>query len=260
MLPKSFSTFESLVKDLAEPGIALSKSLEHLSETATEAVNANLAAWEKSVRESLAQVAEAIRKVPIQQRDTWIEAAEHGWFINWHTPIPIDWQTAHGYAALDSYMITHLEQDWDAIISSIQSAFPERNEIITCALDLHKEKRYIASIPLFLAQADGIYAQCLGVNLFADPEEREHRLVERQADGNDFTVVLLELLGLKTQFGAGISKSSAKRKQLAPNRSGILHGARKHLDYGTAVNSFKSLSLLAFVAFVLSTSKSDDSA
>jgi hypothetical protein len=35
----------------------------------------------------------------------------------------------------------------------------------------------------------------------------------------------------------------------APNRNGILHGSRKHLDYGTEVNSLKALSLLAFVVY-----------
>ena len=66
------------------------------------------------------------------------------------------------------------------------------------------------------------------------------------------------LLGISTQFGAGIKKSSESAKALAPNRNGILHGSRKHLDFGTERNSFKAFSLLAFLAFVLADKRDVD--
>jgi hypothetical protein len=43
-----------------------------------------------------------------------------------------------------------------------------------------------------------------------------------------------------------MKKSGDKDKKKGPNRHGILHGYREHLDYGTELNSLKSFSLLAF--------------
>ncbi len=75
---------------------------------------------------------------------------------------------------------------------------------------------------------------------------------QKSEGAEPFTDVLLELLGINTQFNAGIRSSSMKDKLKAPNRNGILHGSRKHLDYGTEINSLKAFSLLAFVVLVFS--------
>lgn len=64
-----------------------------------------------------------------------------------------------------------------------------------------------------------------------------------------FEDILLEPYKIKTQFSEGIRKSSFSDKKKAPNRNGILHGHRKHLDFGTELNSLNSFSLLAFVVF-----------
>jgi hypothetical protein len=57
---------------------------------------------------------------------------------------------------------------------------------------------------------------------------------------------------MDTQFNAGIREAKPKDKLRAPNRNGILHGSRRHLDYGTKINSLKAFSLLAFVVLVFS--------
>lgn len=200
---------------------------------------------------SLARMAEDIRTWPKWQRELLAKAALNGWYVNWHTPITINKPIAQDKPTLDAFMVGHLTQDWNDIVSSIVSAVPERREVISCAFELHKERRYIASIPLFLAQADGVCAEYLGAHLFTDKEQREEQLAKLQASNGVFAAVVLQPLGLHTQFGAGISKSSRNRKKLAPNRNGILHGSRKHLDYGTEINSLKAFSLLAFVVYVL---------
>jgi len=257
--------FDSLARLLAEQGRkergALARALSEQNAIIKESIADLRECFSKTftipdsfetVLEPLAQLVEAIKTLPERQRSIWTEAANYGWYINWYTPIPLGWRKAEGSAALDARMIAHLEHDWDKIKSSILLSHPEREEILSCAFELHKEGRYIASIPLFLAQTDGICAQRLGAHLFTDNEERSQRIAGLQACENDFVVILLEILGLKTQFSAGIKKSRPRHKKLAPNRNGILHGSRKHLDYGTELNSFKAFSLLAFVTFTLS--------
>lgn len=206
----------------------------------------------------LERIAEDIRTWPDWQRELWSKAALNGWYVNWHTPITINRPISEAKETLDAFMLHHLNQDWETIKLRILSAVPARQSILQCAFDLHMEKRYIASIPLLLAQADGVCEEYLGAHLFTDREGREARLAELQASKGGFAAVLLQPLGLQTQLGAGIKKDSSSDKELAPNRNGILHGSRKHLDYGTELNSLKAFSLVAFVVYAL-TSNHDGS-
>jgi hypothetical protein len=202
--------------------------------------------------DNLRQFLEEFKDLPEKQRKLWSEAARLGWYLNGETSITVKSMVLKGQTELDSYMIESLRADWPMLTKSILSAHPERGPILECAFQLHTEGRYIASVPLFLAQADGICAQIIGAHLFTDSKQREAKLAEMSVNSDAFMVTLLGLLGLKTQFVAGIRSASPMKKSLAPNRNGILHGARKHLDYGTEINSFKAFSLLAFVVYILS--------
>ena len=107
---------------------------------------------------NLARIVHDINTWPDWQRELWAYAALNGWYVNWHTPVTINTPISEGKATLDAFMIGHLKRDWTTIASSIVSAVPKRQAILQCAFELHAEKRYIASIPLFLAQADGVCA------------------------------------------------------------------------------------------------------
>lgn len=192
-----------------------------------------------------------LQTLPEWQRETLITAAKRGWYINPQTPASMRSAILAGEKALDCYMVEHLEEDWSVIITSILSSHPHRHEILKCAFQLHTEGHYIASIPLMLAQVDGICAQALSAHFFTDHEARGYKLSEISESTDSYLSILLELLGLRTQLSAGISKYTASKKALAPNRNGILHGSHRHLDYGTKINSLKTLSLLAFITFVL---------
>jgi hypothetical protein len=197
------------------------------------------------------QLANELKELPERQRAIWRVAAEKGWYVNWETPVVINKAVLEGQEALDEFMMSHLKNDWESITHEILAVCPEREEILLCSFDLHQNKNYIASIPLFLSQSDGICAQYLGAFLFTEKEKLSEKLSQRLKDEGWYIEMLLSILGISTQFGAGIKKSSSSSKALAPNRSGILHGSLKHIDYGTERNSFKAFSLLAFLAFVL---------
>ncbi|MGB2079175.1 MAG: hypothetical protein ACPHV3_05265, partial [Vibrio sp.] len=72
--------------------------------------------------------------------------------------------------------------------------------------------------------------------------------IEKIIESSPESSVVLAPLLQDTQFGASISKKSKTAKSKAPNRNGILHGSSKHLDYGTEINSLKSISLLSYIA------------
>lgn len=199
----------------------------------------------------LPNIVEHFKKLPERQKEVWAQAAHYGWYPNKNTPIVVTIEIAQDPKLLDAFMERHLKHDWDDLTNYIISKLPNRKEILSNAFLLHQQGNYIASIPLFIAQADGICAQYLKAHLFTESEERQKRLQELKTNPNlDFIQILTHILGEKTQLSAGLGSASIAKKTLGPNRHGIMHGSRKHLDYGTRLNSLKIFSLLAFVVFV----------
>ena len=85
---------------------------------------------------------------------------------------------------------------------------------------------------------------------YPEVEEKILELIEQgEVSSSILTNVFLEPFKLKNHHNSGISKHSQAAKDKAPNRNGIIHGHRKHLDYGTEINSLKCFSLLSFVVY-----------
>lgn len=227
------------------------------------------------VKENIEQILEPVRQVPQQaqsflennpefldnlkkyieywpqfHRDDWLKIASYGWFINWETPLTVEKSMSIGQDILDQFMTKNLTDNWPTITDKIINLYPERAHILSESFKLHQDENYIACIPLFMSQIDGIYSQKIGAFLFSEHEkrlEKTQELINNSSD--DLLNVFLEILSIKTQFGAGISSSGNSKKKIAPNRNGILHGSRKHLDYGSRINSLKTFSLLAFIVY-----------
>ena len=178
--------------------------------------------------------------------EIWKSAAANGWFSN--SLISIDFiHYVEDKGQLDEYMASNTRPYVAELHSYLIAQYPERKEILDIAFDLHNQGNYIAAIPLFLAQTDGICAKEIGCFLFSEHDRRYEKIEKIIKYSPESSVVLAPLLQ-GTQFGASISKKSKTAKSKAPNRNGILHGSSKHLDYGTEMNSLKSISLLSYIA------------
>ncbi len=181
------------------------------------------------------------------QGGMWIEAAENGWFLNDFITNDFGQYIQKGKESLDSYMVEKLRPITGCIHESLVAKYSDRKHILDAAFDLHHTGSYIGAIPLFLSQTDGICAQRIGSYLFTEHDKRIEKIQKLIEDSPEKAVILAPLLQ-NTQFGASIGKSARNLKNKAPNRSGILHGSRKHLDYGSEINSLKCISLLSYVA------------
>ena len=198
---------------------------------------------------TLQKMAEAAQKWQVARKEDVTVMANNGWYPNWLT---FFYTPEKEPKSLDELMSLHLNNNWDDITSKILELCPNRSYILKNAFNLHKSGNYIAAIPLFLAQADGICCESLKSFLFtgSDTEEKIKKLIDNgKIEVDMFTDIFLEPFKLKNYHNAGISKSSQSAKNKAPNRNGILHGHRKHLDYGTEINSLKCFSLLSFVVY-----------
>lgn len=177
---------------------------------------------------------------------------ETGWFGTWITalsPHEVDKNN------IDAHMICWLERDWDQWKIDLTTLFPNRKHILEEAFKLHEEGRYLASIPLFFSQADGICGEFLGKDYFS--QQGFERIVElySQTPYGDQNFILDVF---KAETNPSVKTIIRRKSSLVinsdkfPNRHGILHGDKGHLEYGTKINSLKALSFLQQISFVIS--------
>ena len=148
-------------------------------------------------------------------------------------------------------MLAALVLKGESVVTLILNLHSNRKEILACAFELHESENWIASIPLFLAQTEGVFSENVGTFLFSEHVQRKEKLAERFRDKADqYMPYLYSPFEVETQFSSSIGSKSQAKKKNGPNRNGILHGSRKHLDYGSKINSYKCISLLSYVSMV----------
>ena len=200
---------------------------------------------------SLDFVGEVIDKGPGRLLRHWEDAAHRGWYIPYPALLTSITALAKGGSDLDQFMSSYIKRHLDDFADQLIKLYPERAHILSAAFDLHRSGNYIASVPLVFAQIDGICAQNLKTFLFSDHSKRASKVDTIITSSTDsWESLFFSGFVWKTQMGADISKSRPQDKQNGPNRNGILHGSRKHLDYGSEMNSLKVLSMLFFVGFI----------
>lgn len=180
--------------------------------------------------------------------------AEYGWFPNWCTLM----SGPRKGQSLDDFMIECIDLNWNEVTQEIIKLNPHREEILKIAFFLHRQGNYIASIPLMLSQSDGICSEEF-THFFSADQKTGRKASEEilaQAENGDLAInamteILLEPFKVKLQITQSSSRHSKKAKEKGPNRHGILHGSRKHLDYGTKINGYKAFSFLAFLSLTV---------
>ncbi len=203
--------------------------------------------------EGIRFIADAADKWQASQKQNVRLMAESGWFPNWLT---FFYKPQQEVENIDQLMIMHLDDCWTEVTKRIIELCPDRKHILETAFELHKQGNYIASIPLFLSQSDGICSEEFTYFFTKDNKTGKKASDEilQQFEKGDlvvdfFTEILIEPFKIKSQLSQGSSKSSKAAKENGPNRHGIIHGSRKHLDYGSQLNSYKAFSFLAFIVF-----------
>lgn len=177
--------------------------------------------------------------------------AEEGWFFNPEIPVSIlheiesrirensdkvwDW--------LDDFFRNHL----DSVEQRLLISYPKRARVLTHAFRAHRRDEYSLSIPVFLAQADGIFSEIFPKKSLFMYGKRESAINARASRaGEEWIEVFLYPLSLPLplwmpEFLRGESFSGLNRHQ-------ILHG--ESVDYDTERNSLKAVSLLGYLHWI----------
>lgn len=208
-----------------------------------------LSAIQKALPEGIEQLAKKAREWQEKQKQDVRFMAENGWYPN--SLLFFYHPSNEEINNLDALMTSFFDESWDELTKQIINLCQNRKHILETAFKLHKERNYIASIPLFISQSDGVCGEEFGSFFTKNnnkPKASEQIIKdfdEGVLDKGFFGEILLEPLKLKS---SPISQHSSKKSK-GPSRHGILHGDKKHLKYGTKVNSYKALSFLAFIVF-----------
>jgi hypothetical protein len=201
--------------------------------------------------------------LPERTRNSILAMAEAGWYLDLQMSFPkvTGFQQVveeEGSEVADASMTAHFEKRLDAIQAFLIEGFPSRKRFFDAVFDAVRRGEHILAVPVLLAQTDGICKDVAGEYLFitekgvvpARPSVARFMLEQVHSDLSDAFLCMFEEV---RPIGLTEKRRAPGFKGL--NRHTVLHG--EDLEYGTKLNSLKAVSLLNYVAQIL-TRKLDD--
>ena len=180
--------------------------------------------------------------------------AKHGWF--WDDEMPIDYITSAAYAddedvkQIDEPFIQHFRSRMWSIEAQVSGAYKNRRPLLQAAFGAHRNGLYELSVPLLLAQADGVFSEGFGGSPFTRKRRESARTTLATAAQSTWTREVL-LSALWAQAAVWMSESERGNSFSNLNRHQVLHG--EVVDYGTETNGLKAASLLNYFAMLVET-------
>lgn len=206
------------------------------------------------VNPALIEFIESLEQLPDRTRIALMTLGKHGWYFDLEMTMPFLWELAESLdngnvAEVDGALMDHFRERLASIEDELSMRFPHRSGVIGAAFRAHNRAEYELSIPVFLAQIDGICFETINAYLFRRKKNRPQTAtyVDTLAS-NTLRFAMLYPLSQRMP----IAESEHERDEYFDglNRHQVLHG--EVLDYGTEINSLKSISLLNYVSQMLS--------
>jgi hypothetical protein len=198
---------------------------------------------------AIAQVSEAFARLPDSTRVVLVVLAKHGRFVAPDLPIRSIWEAESALEVGDSeradqIMMAYIESSLSDIRETIVAAFPSRAVVLEKAFRAYQREDYELSMPVRLAQADGIVNEVIGLGLYKkDKGVPAIRTFLDTLATDRFLSALHEPLRVCLPLTA----SAAARSQISSglNRHQVLHG--EDVEYGTKKFGLQAISLVAYV-------------
>jgi hypothetical protein len=206
----------------------------------------------------------ALKELPPRIQAALISLAQNGWYLDPSIALPELWLIEEVLLKgdsdkVDEILTIHFESQLDEIETLLIKALPARARILRAAFGAHRRGEFELSVPVFLAQSDGVCLDLTGYHFFmrdrATQKPKSSVYVAAQI-GNEIASAILSPLTCVLPINA-TARERAKileDKGLTDwrelNRHIVLHG--EALDYGTQVNSLKAISLINYFVGVLS--------
>jgi hypothetical protein len=223
--------------------------LSHLTKQALE--------FQKSIQGSISpafeQLQRSFRELPPRTQEVLLLLGAHGWYLDLKMPLPGLWELKKALSEgnveeAEGALIEYFESRIDEIEKSIAKRFPKREKLIRAAFNAHRRQEYELSIPVLLAQTDGICKEVVDQYLFIKQNKKPRTAIYvEQVASDSYRAALLSPLAQTLPIG--VSEHERKEGFNELNRHMVLHG--ESLDYGSKTNSLKAISLINYVAHVL---------
>jgi len=143
-------------------------------------------------------------------------------------------------------MCQHFSELLDKIAAELATRHPERAVIIGKAITAHQREDYELSVPVFLAQADGIAKEILGVSVYTRKTAKRKKIEEAIARLNPKGLENPMLSLVAGDLPLTESTDSVDYAPNSLNRHAILHGI--DIVYGSKLNSLRALSWLQYAS------------
>ncbi len=158
---------------------------------------------------------------------------------------------------VEEFLKIHVRGLVSDVKKSAMKRWQERAEILADTFDAHIAGKYTLSVPVLLAQADGISADLLGAYLFIDHKGcsitkaasvaiKSH--FQERPLAKSFLGLLLEASGLRISTYERDESATSGLIFSPLNRHGVLHGL--DCDYATEANSLRGIALISFLEWV----------
>ena len=193
-----------------------------------------------------------LEKQPLRDRESLTKLACRGWFLGPRFPVGAIPQLGSSVEItpddVDEVVARHVRWHLDDIEAALIGFYPLRSYLFQEAFWAHRDSRYSLSILAFLAQADGIFRERFGKQLFRQGSEGAVRAFSSEVRGRFFQA---HLHPLTQPIPLWVDSRYLGDDFEGLNRHQVLHGMQ--VDYNTELNSLKAISLLDYLSWMLNT-------
>ncbi len=253
---KSFQTAMALSARVIAEGVSVfQEKMKQVAASIQPAVEL-FRELQKSIGPVFVEIARIVQALPEGTRQGLAALAKRGWYVDSEMDLPFIMSLIQlfedGQAGkVDTQLSSYFDQRSEAIQDRLCNQFPSRAQILVAAFRAHNGAEYNLSVPVFLAQADGICLELTGVQLYSKRSDRKTTKVSEAVaafDVDDYVGALL--YPLTEVFPITFNSRERAGQENILNRHAVLHG--ESVSYGNIINSSKAISLLAFTAWALS--------
>ena len=178
---------------------------------------------------------------------------QRGWFLDPPMPMSLLWHLAdtieESPEEADELLMQWFRERLDEIEEELVKTCPRRACVLRSAFNAHRERDYNNSVPAFLKEADGVWHDLFGMNVFIAKDRKSiiKSIEQKQPYGLVWTSLgplLQSTLPLWMNERERHNWMKKHRTDYFPglNRHEVLHGIS--VDYGTETNSLKAISFL----------------
>jgi hypothetical protein len=195
----------------------------------------------------------SFEELPPQTKESLILLGKHGWYLDLEMPISYLFELRitiekGDVIEAEKILVKNFEKRLDEIEEFIVNRFPSRKKLINAAFKAHRHQEFELSIPVLLAQSDGICKEVINKYFFMKQNQKPQTAIYvEHFVSNAYQKALLT--PFTCTLPINMSKGERNEDFNDFNRHMVLHG--ESLDYGTKNNSLKAISLINYVTQVL---------